>query len=70
MIKQPIDIQKVGDVNMTKISSMKIRSWMRMESEHTKSNARQKKIVNEHIEKYGAGYYPALKRMESKLKRK
>ena len=45
------------------------KEWLKMESEHTSSSAKQKKIVCQHIKEYGYGYYPALKKMEAKLKK-
>lgn len=44
------------------------KSWLKMESEHTKTKAGQMKIVREHINTYGCSYYPALKKLETKLK--
>jgi hypothetical protein len=48
----------------------KIKSeWLAMEGEHTSNKAKQLKIVNQHIKEYGCNYYPALKKMEAKLKK-
>lgn len=44
------------------------REWVRLESEHTDNPLFAKKIVNDHLREYGCRYYPALIRMEKKLK--
>ncbi len=44
-------------------------SWIKMESEHVKTKSGQMKIVKDHVKEFGCGYYPALKKMESKLKK-
>ena len=46
------------------------QSWLKMESEHTKNKIEQIRIVNQHINKYGCSYYPALIKMEKKLSKK
>ena len=46
------------------------QSWLKMESEHTKSKVKQGRIVDQHIAEYGCGYYPALIKMERGLKKK
>jgi hypothetical protein len=46
------------------------KAWINIEREHTSSEATAKRIVKEHINEWGCGYYPALKKMELKLKRK
>ncbi len=45
------------------------KSWLKMESEHSKNKNVQKKIACQHIKEFGKGYYPALKKMEAKLKK-
>jgi hypothetical protein len=43
--------------------------WIKMESEeHHKSRKAGLKIVKQHIAELGCGYYPALIKMERKLK--
>ena len=55
MIKQPCKIKE---------------AWIRMESEeHHKTKKEGKRIVKQHIKELGCGYYPALIKMENKLKR-
>ena len=49
---------------------MKLRDKLKMESEHTQSTAKQKKIVKQHEDKFGDKYYPTLKKVENKLKKK
>jgi hypothetical protein len=46
------------------------RSWVNLEMEHTKSRIKAKKIVKDHLREFGKGYYPALIRMERRLKKK
>jgi hypothetical protein len=45
-------------------------SWLKMESEHTKSMPKQRRIVLQHIQEHGKDYYPALKKMERMLDKK
>lgn len=52
------------------ISQMQMRAWRRMESEHSESPRVQERIVRQHVNEYGLGYYPALKKMESHLKKR
>jgi hypothetical protein len=40
-----------------------------MEKEHTNSDKKAEKIVEEHIKAHGCDYYPALIKMEKKLRR-
>ena len=46
------------------------KSWIELEKEHTKSNEKAKKIVEDHLKEFGCNYYPALIKMEKKLKRR
>ena len=45
------------------------KEWIELEKEHTSSNKEATKIVNDHLKEFGCGYYPALIRMEKKLKK-
>ena len=48
---------------------MKLKqSWITLELEHTKSRKKAKKIVQDHLNEFGYKYYPALLKMERKLK--
>lgn len=44
------------------------KSWIEDEMIHTKNRWYAEKIVKDHIKEYGCGYYPALKKIERKLK--
>lgn len=46
------------------------KEWIDIEMEHTKNRFIAEKIARDHIKEYGCKYYPALKKMEAKLKRK
>ena len=46
------------------------KKWIELEKEHTSSDATAKRIVKEHVKEWGCGYYPALIKMEKRLKRK
>ena len=50
-------------------SSEQMAKWRAMEAEHTKSRQGQERIVMQHVHEFGPRYYPALQRMEAKLKR-
>jgi hypothetical protein len=54
----------------TMVTTKQMAEWRRMEAEHSKSRATQERIVMQHIKEHGVGYYPALKKMESKLDKK
>jgi len=41
----------------------------KIEKEHTKSEKKAKEIARDHMKEF-KGYYPALKKMEAKLKKK
>ena len=45
------------------------KKWIDMEKEHTSSDSVAKRIVKEHIKEWGCGYYPALIKLERKLKK-
>ena len=45
------------------------KEWLNAESEHTTNYFKAKKIVMEHIKEHGCGYYPALLKMERRLKK-
>jgi hypothetical protein len=45
------------------------KAWIDIEMEHTNSRKTAEKIVNDHLKEMGCGYYPALIKMEKKLKR-
>ena len=48
---------------------MKIpKTWIDIEMEHTKSRKRARRIVEQHLAEY-KDYYPALIKMEAKLKK-
>jgi hypothetical protein len=42
----------------------------KMEAEHVKSKKGQDKIIKDHEKEFGKAYYPALKKMEGKLKKR
>jgi hypothetical protein len=50
------------------------KSWINVEMEHaslfpkSKQKSMAKKIASQHVAEMGCGYYPALKKMENKLK--
>ena len=44
-------------------------NWIDLELEHTTSRRKARAIVKDHLREFGCGYYPALKKMESKLKK-
>lgn len=56
-------------MNPPKITPAQMKAWRRMEAEHSKNKAVQERIVRQHIREHGINYYPALKKMESKLKK-
>lgn len=43
------------------------KEWVNIEKEHTKSNKKAEKIVNDHINEFGCRYYPELIKMEKRL---
>ena len=45
------------------------KRWINLEMEHTKNPNVAKKIVQDHIREFGCKYYPALIKLESKLKK-
>lgn len=45
------------------------KSWIKLEKEHTTSDKIVKKIVGDHLREFGCGYYPALIKMERRLKK-
>jgi len=50
---------------------LKVPSYaVKIEMEHTKSKKKAKKIATDHIKELGKAYYPALVKMEAKLKKK
>jgi hypothetical protein len=46
-----------------------LKKWIKLEMEHTNQQAEAKRIVQDHLREFGKGYYPALIKMEKKLKR-
>jgi hypothetical protein len=44
--------------------------WVKMEMEHTNSKKKARKIVQDHLDEHGMAYYPALIKMEAKLKKR
>ena len=50
-------------------SSEQMAKWRAMEAEHTANRAAQERIVMQHVHEFGPRYYPALQRMEAKLKK-
>jgi len=46
------------------------KAWIDIELEHTKSRAVAKKIACDHFKEFGNAYYPALIRMENRLRRR
>ena len=49
---------------------MKInKKWIKLEMEHTKNPDIAKKIVKDHLREFGKEYYPALIKMEKRLKK-
>ena len=51
------------------IPNKQLEMWMKMEAEHSSSKVVQSRIVHQHVNEFGVGYYPALKKMEARLKR-
>ena len=45
------------------------KEWIDVEMEHTTNRFIARKIAMDHLKEYGCKYYPALKKMESKLKK-
>jgi hypothetical protein len=45
------------------------RAWIEVEKEHTNKEWLAKKIAQDHVNEFGCKYYPALKRMEKRLKK-
>lgn len=45
------------------------KSWLDAEMEHTNSRKVARRIVSDHIREHGCSYYPALLKMETKLKK-
>lgn len=43
--------------------------WVNIEMEHTDSKKEAIKIVKDHLKEHGCGYYPALIKMEARLKK-
>jgi len=46
------------------------KQWVDIELEHTSSRKKARKIACDHYKEFGNAYYPALIKMESKLRRK
>lgn len=46
------------------------KSWINIEMEHTKNRNFAKKIACDHVKELGKEYYPALIKMERRLKKK
>lgn len=47
-----------------------IRIGTKIEREHTKSNKKARKIALDHFKEFGNAYYPALIKMEKRLKKR
>lgn len=45
------------------------KKWIEIEMEHTSSRAVAKKIASDHLKEFGCRYYPALIKMERRLKK-
>ncbi len=46
------------------------KKWIDIEMEHTKSRSKAREIVKEHLQEWGCPYYPALIKMEKRLRKK
>lgn len=46
------------------------KAWINIEKEHTSSEKVARKIACDHYKEFGAKYYPALIKMERRLKKK
>ncbi len=55
---------------MPRITAAQMNRWRKMEAEHSPRKQVQSRIVRQHVAEYGMKYYPALKRMEARLKKK
>ena len=44
------------------------KAWIEIEKEHTSSEKVARKIACDHYKEFGAKYYPALIKMEARLK--
>ena len=42
-------------------------AWIEIEKEHTKSDKKAEKIVQDHIREHGCNYYPELIKLEKRL---
>ena len=47
-----------------------LKKWIEIEKEHTSSEKRARKIVQEHLKEWGCNYYPELIKMERRLAKK
>lgn len=45
------------------------KDWIEEEMIHTKNKFFAEKIVKDHVKEFGCKYYPALKKLERRLKR-
>lgn len=46
-----------------------MEKWVDVEMEHTKSRRFARKIAQDHVNEFGCKYYPALLKMERRLRR-
>jgi hypothetical protein len=53
-----------------RINKKQMNAWRPLESEHSRVKTIQERIVHQHVNEHGIGYYPALRKMEAGLKKK
>lgn len=74
VLQYPIQLlkQSIGSDRMVtpKITREQMDRWRKLEDEHSRNPAIQERIVKQHVAAHGIGYYPALARMEARLKKK
>ena len=52
-----------------RITAKQMKAWRPMEADHSPVKTVQERIVHQHVNEFGKGYYPALKKMERGLKK-
>ena len=45
------------------------KAWIEDEMVHTKNRWFARKIAEDHVKEHGCGYYPALKKLEKRLRK-
>jgi hypothetical protein len=70
LLQRGLQVSEMYTVRPYHPSPQQMTAWRKLEAEHTSSKAGQTKIVMDHVNEFGPKYYPALKKMEAKLKRR